>query len=637
MGQPAAGGDSPTTPYFSYDTLEPGSVRLVLIKPPFADVSAAPVSCQLIQYPIDNAKMPSYEALSYTWGEETATETILIDGCPFLVRPNLHGAMRILRKPFEDRLMWIDAICIDQNDMGERDDQVPRMRTIYSRASTVMIYLGGDGDMDAVCALGLAHLRNIIDFCDKMDSAVDAWVVEGSEREQMTARARMIAKRYEFMFSREDPTEFIVAVSHALDHPWWKRVWTLQEVVLAQDAVLFCGDQTISWRVVDVFCRVHLSTSPVRDVLYRQGRYLRDFDVASAQRIIEQLILTLSSPITEIQALRNATTSTNPNITLSSAVTAIRGRKVTDARDMIYGILGLASNDFCPITPDYLNSTTRSTYVAAFRRIIKEDGDLRCLVWAHLEESSTRDRTLPSWVPDLKALVYANRRNIGTGPTSLNRGLCGVAGLNRIFNAPGKCDRHGDIQFHGSDGSTLVVQGVCFDRVITISERVSTAGDVKDDVNNYIEGVIQEWQSIAATWPGPYPGGAEIPTDTAFWATIAVGQKIIGYHPGFTRIGCRHPRDYRLEGTDDGRIPPRTPEAKATLVRALRKHNIGLRFFVTARHYFGVGAPEVGVGDEVCVLTHAEVPFLLRRTELGTYHLIGDWYVHFAHSPAPDA
>lgn len=630
----------PTLRSFAYDGLEPGSIRLLLIKARAADAANSDqvISCQLLHTPLpDSEECPVlYEALSYTWGAERATLPIIIDGCSFYVRPNLHDALKTLRQPHSDRMLWVDAICINQIDARERDDQVSRMGTIYSCAATVMIYLGGSGDRDIDCGLGLAYLRNMVDFSTRMDEAMnatmaaeaDVWIELRPQREQQAERARVLAERYEFMFEREDPSQFIIFIHIALSRPWWRRVWTLQEIVLAQKPVLFCGDQALPWSCFVDFRR-HMAMTPVRNVLYAQiGKLPMGTD--AARQLVMDLVMASTAPITEIEGLREASkpNSKTRSPSLSSALlTALRYRAATDGRDMIYGILGMAGADRIRIVPDYANATIRSVYTTAFRRIISEDGNLRCLTWAQLQEPGSRNRTLPSWVPDLTAMGSSeSRRTIGVGPIGLNNAVCTVAGsrITRIYNAPGNHGCCPNISFSGSDGSNLVVEGRSFDKIVAISEQSSPYGteDVREDGSNTLESVLQQWQAMARRQPERYPTGIHI--EKAFWMTVAVGQKIVGYHPGFSRMDCQRPEDFRLEEIDQ-KIPPQTPEDQEGLVKALKEHNIGLRFFVTEKAYFGVGQRAMDVGDEVSVLMEAEVPFIMRRTQCGTHHLVGEW------------
>lgn len=84
-----------------------------------------------------------FEALSYTWGEDSQpTHDLIIDGKKKTIRQNLFDALQMLRYHDRPRLLWIDAICINQEDAVEKSQQVPLMGQIYATACTVQVWLG---------------------------------------------------------------------------------------------------------------------------------------------------------------------------------------------------------------------------------------------------------------------------------------------------------------------------------------------------------------------------------------------------------------------------------------------------------------------------------------------------------------
>jgi hypothetical protein len=85
---------------------------------------------------------PKYEALSYMWGDRTTQKSIFVNGKEFLVGENLWDALRYLRKHVNGQRYWIDAICINQADIPERNRQLRIMPHIYERAHTVLVWLG---------------------------------------------------------------------------------------------------------------------------------------------------------------------------------------------------------------------------------------------------------------------------------------------------------------------------------------------------------------------------------------------------------------------------------------------------------------------------------------------------------------
>jgi hypothetical protein len=103
---------------FSYSPLDPDvdCIRLIIIEAAKPDSSM--ISCRLQH--VTFAQKPKYEALSYTWGDQLVEERILLDGKLFEVGRNLMHALRYLQDPVMNRVLWIDAICIDQRNIPER-------------------------------------------------------------------------------------------------------------------------------------------------------------------------------------------------------------------------------------------------------------------------------------------------------------------------------------------------------------------------------------------------------------------------------------------------------------------------------------------------------------------------------------
>ena len=99
-----------------------------------------PLRCQLRIVSLDD--LPPYEAISYAWGEPILSHQLLVDGQPLGITPSLFGALQRVRLTTSVRVLWADAVCINQRNIDERSQQVPLMRTIYHGASQVLIWLG---------------------------------------------------------------------------------------------------------------------------------------------------------------------------------------------------------------------------------------------------------------------------------------------------------------------------------------------------------------------------------------------------------------------------------------------------------------------------------------------------------------
>ncbi|KAF2730318.1 HET-domain-containing protein, partial [Polyplosphaeria fusca] len=135
-----------TKDVYQYTALGRREIRVVLLHP-WDSIDG--IRCEMTHVSLgDN---PKYEALSYTWGSATNKAFIKVGSTWLSVTQNLFNALHALSPPSSHRIIWIDAMCINQNDPTERDHQVAFMKDIYTRASRVIVWLGSAADnSDAV-------------------------------------------------------------------------------------------------------------------------------------------------------------------------------------------------------------------------------------------------------------------------------------------------------------------------------------------------------------------------------------------------------------------------------------------------------------------------------------------------------
>jgi len=116
------------------------------------------ICCELKHAYLDDP--PQYHALSYCWGDPTVIAPILVNGSTMEVTTNLEAALRELRELRGQKVktIWVDALCINQQDPTERGLQVMRMGLIYSRAFTVLAWLGPESDGSTLAMHGIASL-----------------------------------------------------------------------------------------------------------------------------------------------------------------------------------------------------------------------------------------------------------------------------------------------------------------------------------------------------------------------------------------------------------------------------------------------------------------------------------------------
>lgn len=132
-------------------------IRLVHLQP---RVDRATIECEIMTASLD--EMPAFEALSYEWGStESGRRQVLLNGNPIQVRENLWWALYHLRDLNQPRILWIDALSINQDDIRERNYQVGQMDKIYSQATRVVAWVGREHTRETNILLMMATLQSL--------------------------------------------------------------------------------------------------------------------------------------------------------------------------------------------------------------------------------------------------------------------------------------------------------------------------------------------------------------------------------------------------------------------------------------------------------------------------------------------
>lgn len=337
-----------------YGPLIAGEFRLLVLEP--GPVQDPNISMRLVQCRPDFA--PAYDALSYVWGDQSRKTTISLDGKPFEIAENLHWALRRTRDPHETRVLWADAICINQLDLQERSQQVAMMGSIFSSARQVLVCTGdppnNGGDEDVASLMnGFALL----------------W-----------GRHPNIPALTEDNPLRTDPRWRSVATFMQL--PWFRRAWVIQEVGLARDPRVLYGRCEFGYREM-----------------------LRVMRWASGQLWIVQFA------IPSLLVHREWHDWTQPKQPLSFIDLLNHGALLdcSDPRDHVYAFLGhpLARNeDGSPLVfPDYVKSVEQ-VYLDVSCMLLRRFG-LRLLSSVEHRESTIKEE-LPSWVVRWDVSVVMN-------------------------------------------------------------------------------------------------------------------------------------------------------------------------------------------------------------------------------------
>ncbi|MCJ1408010.1 hypothetical protein MMC19_002083 [Ptychographa xylographoides] len=208
-----------------YSRLAETDIRLLTVN--VRDGVAA--SLELHTYP--RAAAPEYDAVSYTWGNDTSTTTLMCNGVSLEIRTNLFKALPFIhdfRPEPRTRPLWIDAICLNQTDHQEKEIHVPGMGEVYENATRTLIWLGEADDHSDLAMDNMEGLTQKL-FTVKNPSSLTV-------RQRLTNHGLPLPEDQKWK-----------ALKDLQLRPWVFRLWTLQEIVLSKEAVLLCGRKSTPW------------------------------------------------------------------------------------------------------------------------------------------------------------------------------------------------------------------------------------------------------------------------------------------------------------------------------------------------------------------------------------------------------
>ncbi|KAK3324583.1 heterokaryon incompatibility protein-domain-containing protein [Cercophora scortea] len=315
--------------------------------PDLDSCASKPVCCEMSIIPLSEAE--HFDALSYVWGDpKVKTGSMICNGFQMDITHNLWAALSQIWSTWPDKRLWVDAVCINQDDIPERNQQVTMMGDIYRTAQCVVVWLGASTTKSDA----------FFDILDKTSRTLD---VSGGEDVNGDSGTRTPLKDQDIgSLSRE-----------ILSRPWFERAWTLQEIQLARKATICCGPRHAGF---DVF-------------LQTVDGYNRQ-QVAESYCGGDNLHVPIIPPSDEDGTLfyHLAETST---------------RVASDPRDKLYSLLSLLPKELYEFIEVDYSLSTEETIIWASRICIEIDEETGCLADAGLENQE--DRSLPSWAIDWRA------------------------------------------------------------------------------------------------------------------------------------------------------------------------------------------------------------------------------------------
>ncbi|KAF2496870.1 HET-domain-containing protein [Lophium mytilinum] len=344
----------------AYTWLDPTQnlIRLLHLSP--ASSEDETIKCRFSIVLLDNK--PEYEALSYVWGDMNDTALAEVDGHRMTITTNLHSALKQLRHKDKDRILWVDALCIDQSKDQEKMHQVSRMKYIYSQASQVVVWLGTGWDGSNMAMEFLRILAG--DETLHLDPQVDPSIsVNGLYL---------------------DSSKLCGHIIRFFNLPWWKRTWTVQEFVLAQKLVFQCAQSIVTQK----------------DMYMARENFWRHKDRCCQQDDLDyphpDFGTSVSTAFIQPASLDIITKQRGPSYSVLAAIANFSNRAVTDPKDRVYGMLGLGTGPYSDLVePDYSYSPEKICELLAMNSV-ERTGKLEFL--SHLFE---RDNPkLPSFLPN---------------------------------------------------------------------------------------------------------------------------------------------------------------------------------------------------------------------------------------------
>lgn len=599
---------------YKYSPIPKNSIRLL-------NLSGAKSSHVLKS--VDIANSLPYYALSYAWGVQVNDIPLQVNDQTLYLSSHLANAIQRLRKLTGDDVcsdspiewLWIDKICINQNDPTERSNQVQLMNRIYSRAVKTLIWLGPDDE-------GCSGAWQLID---------QIYVVFRRE----TPCARSVTDIPSRLYSDEHHIRLGLPgweyegwqlMRMLLNLPWFSRTWIVQEVALSPvDPIIVHGQQIYSWN------RLGWAASWLR----RRG-YLRLPMMSNQFQNVDT--------ISNIQRLVGKWPLGALLVTISAKCHA------TDQRDKVYGLLGLAAEsqgDSRPpdaLRPDY-ELDVAAVYMKIARFCLEEYESLSILTRASgmLDDVSCTQRAhqierLPSWVPNWSDFSVGERDVAKSLSWVFYAGTvnAGSLGFPEHYKASGGLRRR---LFRSQDSSILRLGGLKSDVVVQTIRFESKAwwsGQHADD-----NALLRLWDITLSS----SPEGATLVDRVVAWvktttadhhalADRTAGQIIKDGSAYLHNLLCSRetPESYSLWPTDKENMIEvlglLSKGGSAEIYAALATNFCSNRkLFVTREGRLGIGPPGTQPGDMVYVLFGGEVPYVL-RTQGSRFLFVGESYIH---------
>jgi hypothetical protein len=570
-------------------------VRILILE---AGVWESPIRCDLRTECLDD--QPAYDALSYVWGDASIVKPISLCGHEHLATANLETALRHLRQKDAERILWVDALSVNQADLKEREQQVKLMTRIYTQARIVIGWTG-EASEDSDEAVGL--IKNLGEFALNYEDSLF-----GDDEEIMIPLQGSAQTAADYIEDLGFPSrsQNWNALWRFLQRPFWTRVWIIQElavrgVLRKSSGMLVCGFASVERKYYDCACALILLI-----ILY--GNCSRHG--AIDEPLLSMLVFGHPPGLTMSQTL-SACNLSDDNKPLFHLIRVTQKFQAKDPRDKVYALLGLATEGDRGFPPDY-TITVRQVLVNLVKFLIAKDRDLAILAG----NRSGPNLLGPSWTPD-----------IVNEPRDLSAMVTGDP-----FMAGGKTQP--EISFTEGD-QVMVAQGIYItdlkEVVGPLLPVLKLPGDTGATIADIAksQGVDEVFQRLAILY-------RDCVSKEDFWRTLVMDRG----RAGFIEV-CPAPDEFEHMAQvifEDKSVPASSnPELSdlerkqlftAPFVASIQKSLTHRCFFTaTTGNYMGIG-PCYSKPDDIAVILYGCNVALILRPLGSRFELIGDAYVH---------
>jgi hypothetical protein len=560
-----------------------------------------PIRCRLRSVPLTDSS--DYEGLSYHWSGDLVERHVYVNGVHVSVRGNLYNALRYLRYADKPRVLWIDAICIDQErneEDGEKNHQLRLMRRIYGQAQRTIAYIGREVLDENGTQMLDGFVKRLLDSIEQL-RRTEEWADSlGRSAHHLNDYARM-----QYNIPNNDDIGW-QNLGHVVSRTWSDRLWVVQEATVARDVVIQCGPYSFHFE-----------------------------DIAAAFA----LMWTLNVPVingmqTTFKAIiaERAKESNGQQRTLLSLVIRHWLSACQYPHDKIYALRGLA----CDVEPGKHNNDINygrnvdEVYTDFAREAIQINRNLD-IISALAPFHPRRSHGLPSWVPDWR--VFGSSTLVYRRPEPLPEpGPCNI-----LFGASGKSSTE---PVFSRDGRRVQLQGHILDTIVDVGDIRPAQRTPRIAVAHFLG-----WRKdIAGCLPGAYYEPTHERMVDVFYHTITMAnlsnflddKTALAEYNVFddllTMLGNRiagHGFDY--EDPDIyGVIPGATPawlRIEQSIVTSASRPSVNRRMVRTEKGYLGLVHGQTRIGDKIALFRGGVLPLVIRKQE-DEWHMVGDGYVH---------